>query len=67
MNEGLTTLKRAMGGDIREFALLWLVFSLLDVLVKDELTVRWLIGNMLFCTVLWTLGAYIELSRSREN
>lgn len=44
---------------MREFALLWLVFSVLDVLVKDTLTFRWLIGNVVFSGVLWALGAYI--------
>ncbi|HET8772789.1 MAG TPA: hypothetical protein VFP80_03320 [Thermoanaerobaculia bacterium] len=59
MNEGRTRFRTAAGSDMREFALLWLVFSVLDVLVKDTLTFRWLIGNVVFSGVLWALGAYI--------
>jgi hypothetical protein len=70
MSEASNTKTRflvALGSDAREFALLWLVFSLLDVFVKDDLTLRWLVGNMIFSTALWVLGAYIEIVRKKET
>ena len=70
MNEGLNVTTRfrvAFGADLREFALLWLVFSLLDVLIKDEMTVRWMAGNLGFTIALWMLGAYIELRVRKEG
>ena len=67
MKETLTQVRSAMGSDIREFALLWLVFSVLDVLVKDTLTLRWLIGNIVFSSTLWGLGAYIEVKARKET
>jgi hypothetical protein len=57
----------AIGHDSREFALLWLVFSILDRLVDERLTVRWLLANGLWSLVVWTLGAYLELRRPKER
>ena len=51
----------AFGADLREFALLRLVFAILDVFISDKLTARWLITNGLFGILLWTIGAYIEM------
>jgi hypothetical protein len=53
----------AAGADVREFALLWLVFALLDSVMADKLTLLWLTGNFAGCTTLWICGAYIELRR----
>lgn len=70
MNEAHTSEERvqtAIGHDMREFALLWLVFSLLDVLIKETLTMRWIVGNMLFSGAIWALGAYIEFKTRKES
>ena len=70
MNESLKTkahLGVAFGSDMREFALLWLVFSLLDVLIKNDLTTRWFVGNLSFSMSLWALGAYIEVKVRKEG
>lgn len=45
---------------LREIAVLWLVFSILDELIAGKLTVRWLMTNIASCFVLWALGTYIE-------
>lgn len=69
MNEGRDAKGRlgvAFGSDLREFALLWLVFSLLDVLIKNELTIRWMLGNLGFTSGIWLLGAYVELKLRKE-
>lgn len=50
----------ALGHDMREFALLWLVFANLDVFVQDNLTFRWLVGNTIFSGIVWIAGVYIE-------
>lgn len=50
----------ALGHDIREFALLWLVFALLDVFVAGKLTWPWIAGNLGFSAFVWFCGAYIE-------
>ncbi|HKR65980.1 MAG TPA: hypothetical protein VJZ00_19770 [Thermoanaerobaculia bacterium] len=57
----------ALGHDLREFALLWLVFSFLDPLVAGTFSFRWTITNAVFGIVLWTSGSYIELRRSRKG
>lgn len=54
---------KAGGADVREFALLWLVFALLDSVMADKLTLLWLIGNFAGCATLWTIGAYFEMRR----
>jgi len=67
MKESVNRVWTAAGSDIREFALLWLVFSILDVLVKDTLTLRWLSGNLVFCMSMWVIGAYIEAKVRKEG
>ena len=67
MSEGRFRIWASAGSDIREFALLWLVFSILDVLVKDTLTFRWLAGNLAFCMSMWVIGAYIEVKVRKEG
>jgi len=54
----------AFGADMREFALLWLVFGILDVLIANRLTTRWFTGNVLFAVAVWAIGAYLEMNRS---
>jgi hypothetical protein len=63
----LYALRVAFGANMREFALLWLVFSLLDLFISDKLTPRWILGNSLFTLFVWLLGAYIEMKRSVER
>lgn len=45
----------------REFAILWLTFSLLDKLVAGQLTIPWLLANGLFSIAAIVAGTYIEL------
>ena len=45
----------------REVGVLWLVFSILDRLVAQTLTVVWLGTNLLIGVALWVVGIYIEL------
>jgi hypothetical protein len=60
-------LMAAFGHDMREFALLWLVFAVLDVLVAGKLTWSWALGNLGFTSLVWYLGAYIEMHMAKEN
>ncbi len=48
---------------MREFALLWFLFALLDMMIEDRLTPRWGFWNGAFSVVLWALGSYIEMRR----
>jgi hypothetical protein len=58
------SIRIAFGADMREIALLWLVFGILDLFVADRLTIRWFAGNFLLAIVLWGIGAYIEMRES---
>ena len=49
------------------FPFLLLVFSILDLLVKDELTIRWFVGNLTFSISIWIVGAYIEVKMRKEG
>lgn len=60
----IPAIRIAFGADMREFALLWLVFAILDVFVADRLTIRWFTGNFLFAIAVWAIGAYLEMNRS---
>ncbi|MEA2235982.1 MAG: hypothetical protein QOC81_706 [Thermoanaerobaculia bacterium] len=54
-------IRDAVGADFREFALLWLVFSLLDKYVSDgKLDVPYVLGNSLISVMVWLIGASIE-------
>ena len=54
-------IRDAIGSDFREFALLWLVFSLLDKYVRDgKLNVSYVLGNVLITVTVWLTGASIE-------
>jgi hypothetical protein len=63
----LEEVRIAIGHDMREFALLWLVFSGLDPLVAGSSSFRWMIANGAFCVVLWVAGSYIEMRRSMRG
>jgi hypothetical protein len=59
--------KLAFGHDLREFALLWLVFSLLDPLIAGSSSRSWMVTNGLLCIALWIAGSYIELRRTTKD
>ena len=48
---------------IRECAILWLVFSLLDQFVTSRLTVPWTAWNLSGSFAFWVFGMYIEMKR----
>ena len=56
-------LREAVGHDFREFALLWAVFSILDMITRDKLSLFWVVANGAFSLVLWSLGAYIQMKK----
>lgn len=45
---------------LREIGVLWLVFSTLDRLIADKLTLSWFLLNAVFALAAWTMGIYIE-------
>jgi hypothetical protein len=45
----------------REIGVLWLVFSVLDKLVVNELTVPWVVANGAVAVGTWVLSLYIEI------
>jgi hypothetical protein len=47
--------------DLREFALLWVVFANLDKLINDRFEWRFAIIHTLGGSVLWLYGARLEL------
>ena len=48
---------------LREGALLWMVFGVLDRVVAERLTAAWLLGNVVCSIAVWVFGVYIELRR----
>ena len=46
---------------VRECGVLWLVFSILDRLLTDELTIPWAAWNISASVAVWVFGMYIEL------
>jgi hypothetical protein len=51
---------------IREITLLWTVFTVLDRVIADKLTLAWAIGNVGIGFIGWSLAVFIELRRIRE-
>jgi hypothetical protein len=45
---------------MREVAVLWLVFSVLDKLLTNQLTAPWIAGNCGGAAVLWILATFWE-------
>ena len=45
---------------MRECGVLWLVFSLLDRLVDEKLSLPWIGWNLFVSVALWFIGTYIE-------
>jgi hypothetical protein len=52
---------------LREAALLWFVFSLLDKLVNERLTKPWMVWNCTLTLVVWLGGTYLEIRRRPET
>ena len=47
----------------REFAILWVTFSLLDRLVSGTLTYPWAMTNTGIAIAVWCFGVYIEMEK----
>jgi len=54
-----------VGEGVREIGILWLVFSMLDRIVTNQLTFSWGLTNILGAIVIWVFGVYIDLARHR--
>jgi ABC-type uncharacterized transport system permease subunit len=52
---------------LREMAVLWLVFAMLDKLVANELTASWMMSNCVVCIAGWIAGFYIEMTAVRRQ
>ena len=50
---------------LREFGLLWAVFSVLDRLLTTGLSGTWLVVNLLFSFVVWLTGAILAVVKVR--
>ena len=59
----LKLLETRVSEGLREAALLWFVFSLLDMLIKRQLTIPWLFWNSLVSLVVWLAGTYLEIRK----
>jgi hypothetical protein len=51
---------------MREVAVLWLVFSVLDKLLTEQLTLRWAAGNCGGAAVLWIVATLVEARTNVE-
>ena len=51
---------------IREMALLWMVFAILDRVIADKLTLGWAAINFGIGMAGWAVAVYIELVRLPE-
>lgn len=49
-----------LGDALREVAVLWLVFAVLDKFVAGHLEASWVFGNITGCIACWLSGIYIE-------
>jgi hypothetical protein len=49
----------------REIGVLWLVFSILDRVIADAVTLAWIVSNVSFALAIWIFGIYVE-SRLRR-
>ena len=56
-----------IGEVFRECALLWLVFSMLDRLIEEKLTLPWVTWNLCGSIALWIVGMYVELKEKRHD
>ena len=53
------------GEGVREIGILWLVFSMLDRIVTNQLTFSWGVTNLVGAIVIWLFGVYIDIARHR--
>lgn len=53
------------GEGVREIGILWLVFSMLDRIVTNQLTFSWGITNIVAALGIWAFGIYIDIARHR--
>lgn len=51
---------------LREVAVLWLVFSVLDKLLTNQLTLRWAAGNCGGAALLWIIATFAEARKNAE-
>jgi hypothetical protein len=51
---------------IREMALLWMVFAVLDRVIAEKLTLGWALANAGIGVAGWAIAVYIELVRLPE-
>ena len=63
----LKKLEERVAEGLREAALLWFVFSLLDKLVNERLTKPWMVWNGTLTLAVWIGGTYLEIRRRRET
>lgn len=63
----LPRLSRLVAEALREFGLLWAVFSVLDRIVSASATASWLVINLLFSFLVWLVGAVLEVRRPRKE
>jgi hypothetical protein len=59
----LKLLEERVAEGLREAALLWFVFSLLDKLVNERLTKPWMVWNCTLTLAVWLGGTYLEIRR----
>ncbi len=52
---------------MREAALLWFVFSALDALISQKLTILWGTTNTVGAFVVWLIAINIELTGRRQT
>ncbi len=60
-------LEERVAEGLREAALLWFVFSLLDKLVNERLTKPWMAWNGTLTLAVWLGGTYLEIRRRPET
>ena len=63
----LKLLEERVAEGLREAALLWFVFSLLDKLVNERLTKSWMFWNGTLTLAVWLGGTYLEVRRRPEE
>jgi hypothetical protein len=56
-------LEERVAEGLREAALLWFVFSLLDKLINERLTKPWMVWNSTLTLAVWLAGTYLEIRR----
>jgi hypothetical protein len=52
---------------LREMAVLWIVFALLDKLIADALTAPWLVTHVAVGLAAWSLALYLEMKDERRR